>query len=478
MELRGKCKGGGNWSSPRKTANQWHRPTRFSRAKIRESNPVHLDGRRGELDTSRKLLSFPDRWQASELSPATILAAEGSLASSHLASDSVMAAIIRVLRFTSTDHVPSLEDTLPLFLQHAAAIAHKYHTITELKKQNLNEEKILIHIYFSENYPYKYNEEIQAVRFGGARQQITLHTGVHYLLPNDNVSARVFCSLFKNNRHDTMEMGAHLKQIFEWLKIQDLNIQRIRILIFSWHDSESGHVKGAYNGVQGNLKITADKPVAEGKDIVELNAVNCKRSPSHMVDNLQRIILQQGMFPHYDVGDHVLIRWAKAVYPGEIISVFEQGALAKNQILEMANNNDEQLYAWEDVLQKSKAPKLIERGFYSVKEIDDHNPHHHPSLIFHRRFVCQSIYIPNPVTMALPKAVENVLEAEVEGRPSKLKSGADVTRRPLQSPRPPLGGRNAAFSQCNSGHRRSHQAPATWSRTLPPVAANGQTSSA
>ncbi|KAJ8885261.1 hypothetical protein PR048_011458 [Dryococelus australis] len=97
-----------------------------------------------------------------------------------------------------------LEETMPSFLQHAAMIVHQYQTITELKN-NLTEES---------------NKEIQAVHFGGARQQITLHTGVLHLRRKGNVSAQDFCSLSNNSRHDIMVVWAHLKPICKWLKNQ------------------------------------------------------------------------------------------------------------------------------------------------------------------------------------------------------------------------------------------------------------------
>lgn len=122
-----------------------------------------------------------------------------------------------------------LEETLPLFFKHVATISHQYQTISELKK-NLTDNEVLIHIDFSENYCCKYNEEIQAVHFGGARQQVTLHTGVLYLRENDTVKPKAFCSLSDNNRYDSMAVWAHLVPVFKWLKNLNLNIHRIHIL--------------------------------------------------------------------------------------------------------------------------------------------------------------------------------------------------------------------------------------------------------
>ncbi|KAI8442439.1 hypothetical protein MSG28_005952 [Choristoneura fumiferana] len=210
--------------------------------------------------------------------------------------------------------VQQLEETMPLVFKHVATITHQYQMVADLKRK-LTQNEVLIHIDFSENYCCKYNEEIQAVHFGGARQQVTLHTGVLYLRDNDGVRPRTFCSLSNNNRHDTMAVWAHLVPVFEWLKIQNLKINRIHMLsdspvnqyknkfmfhivyrhindlfpgttFFSWHYSEPGHGKGAPDGVGGTLKRTADKAVAEGRDIVNLNTLKeilSARCPSIML---------------------------------------------------------------------------------------------------------------------------------------------------------------------------------------------------
>ncbi|KAG5880778.1 hypothetical protein JTB14_015287 [Gonioctena quinquepunctata] len=157
--------------------------------------------------------------------------------------------------------------------------------------------------YTRENYCCKYWEEIQAVHFGGGRQQVTLHTGVFYLKnPDDTVKAQSFCTLSDNNRHDSIAVWAHLKPIFDWLENQRPNIHAVHILSdspvnqyrnkfvfhivshhlkyflpdinnFTWNYSEPGHGKGAPDGVGGTLKRSADQAVAEGKDVTDLNVL-------------------------------------------------------------------------------------------------------------------------------------------------------------------------------------------------------------
>ena len=62
------------------------------------------------------------------------------------------------------------------FLQHEMYIYHQF-KVHKILKENLKEDEALIYIDFSENYNCKYNTEIQAIHFGGSREQICLHTG-------------------------------------------------------------------------------------------------------------------------------------------------------------------------------------------------------------------------------------------------------------------------------------------------------------
>lgn len=78
----------------------------------------------------------------------------------------------------------------------------------------------------------------------------------------------------------------------------------------------------------------------------------------------------------YKVGDHVLITWNNEVYPGKILSLSDDGALVRcmkkgSKCWKWPTVKDEELYAWADVLQIIKPPKLLSRGCYFVKEVDE-----------------------------------------------------------------------------------------------------------
>ncbi|KAH9644796.1 hypothetical protein HF086_007884 [Spodoptera exigua] len=70
-----------------------------------------------------------------------------------------------------------LENMLPKFLSHTSNIVNQYATVKCLK-ESLTTNEALVHMDFSENYSYKYSEEVQSMHFGGSRGQVSLHTAV------------------------------------------------------------------------------------------------------------------------------------------------------------------------------------------------------------------------------------------------------------------------------------------------------------
>lgn len=76
----------------------------------------------------------------------------------------------------------------------------------------------------------------------------------------------------------------------------------------------------------------------------------------------------------YSTGDYVLVKWETKVYPGEIMSVFDDGAMVRcmkegRKGWKWPVMKDEELYYRDSILQQIDAPKLLSRGIYSVKEI-------------------------------------------------------------------------------------------------------------
>lgn len=63
--------------------------------------------------------------------------------------------------------------------KHVYGISKNLKAKRELK-DNLKETKIMIQIDFAENYMTKYGKEIQSIRFGASKGQLSIHTGVLY----------------------------------------------------------------------------------------------------------------------------------------------------------------------------------------------------------------------------------------------------------------------------------------------------------
>ncbi|KAG8328972.1 hypothetical protein J6590_108690 [Homalodisca vitripennis] len=202
--------------------------------------------------------------------------------------------------FTCTigDLVEEIEKNIITYMFHCGRIKGQYKAVSD-KKENLQQDEIIIHIDFSENYNGKFSEEIQSVHFGGSRSQITLHTGVLYVKDQKPIS---FCTVSESKEHGSAAIWAHLKPVLHYIQAQFPQVKKIHFLsdspsgqyrnktmfhltqiflpkIFvglescSWNFSEAGHGKGAPDGVGGFIKRTADKCIAQGSDIMNITAL-------------------------------------------------------------------------------------------------------------------------------------------------------------------------------------------------------------
>lgn len=174
--------------------------------------------------------------------------------------------------------------------RHIYNIQNQY---TEMKtlREKLLETEVLMHIDFSENYNCKYQAEVQSVHFGASQRQVTIHTGVLYS-GNDVIP---FATVSDSFNHGPGAIWAHLDPILRFIKTQkDVKVvhflsdgpttqyrnrknlyllcTRVFDMGFSkatWNFLESGHGKGAADGVGAVIKRAADKSVeTRGKDII------------------------------------------------------------------------------------------------------------------------------------------------------------------------------------------------------------------
>lgn len=168
----------------------------------------------------------------------------------------------------------------------------------------MEENEVIVHIDFSENYACKYESEIQSFHFGGSRQQISLHTtAVQFKESNTGpLRTKSFCTFSKNLSHDPVAIVAHLQPVFEYLNKMKPNLKAIHFLsdspsnqyrnklmfyLFShninksfskleystWNYYEAGHGKGAPDGIGGTVKRTADRLVLQGNDVQDFDSM-------------------------------------------------------------------------------------------------------------------------------------------------------------------------------------------------------------
>jgi len=194
----------------------------------------------------------------------------------------------------------------------------------EIKLQ-LAANEIMILVDFSENYGCKYSEEVQSAHFGASKGQVTLHTGVLYLNGLNTVECQQgygkqkqkcisFCSMSDSLRHDAAAVWAHLLPLLHLVKKQYVQVDTVHFQsdgpttqyrnknnfylfthfarqfgwkLATWNLSETGHGKGAADGIGGVVKRTADQCVAHGSDITSVDM---------LIENLKAASLKVHIF--------------------------------------------------------------------------------------------------------------------------------------------------------------------------------------
>lgn len=173
---------------------------------------------------------------------------------------------------------------------------HQSAKMRELKEK-LQENDLVLHVDFSENYGCKLNTEIQSFHFGGNRNQVTIHTVVAYT----KTAIQSFATISKSLRHDERAVWAHLQPVIEDLQMQhDTQFESLHLIsdgpvtqyrnkancflmstlpftwgfqCLTWNYSERGHGKGAPDGVGACVKRMADQAVQRGADLQTAEAL-------------------------------------------------------------------------------------------------------------------------------------------------------------------------------------------------------------
>lgn len=182
--------------------------------------------------------------------------------------------------------------------RHLYNIEHQFLAIHKMKR-NIKSDEAALHIDFAENYVCKLSSEVQSMHFGASKGQVTMHNGVLYL--QDRKFA--FSTLSPSTRHDPVAIWAYLSPVIDWVLALVPNLRVLRFIsdspatqyrckknfhffcnqlfevcpptfqLGSWDYSEAGHGKGAADGVGALLKRTADRFVAQGRDLPDAAAV-------------------------------------------------------------------------------------------------------------------------------------------------------------------------------------------------------------
>jgi hypothetical protein len=184
--------------------------------------------------------------------------------------------------------------------RHLLIQDHQAKSLRTLKPQ-LDANSCLFLIHFSENDACKYHREAQSMHFGAARDSATIHDGVLYTVDptsEGKLRAQSFATISNSTRHDAVAVWTYLKPVISWALQEHQNIQRIHFksdgpvtqnkgkenfYLFStflhdhfpelqpegssWLFSAAGHGKNAADGIGATCKQTADRLVAQGKDI-------------------------------------------------------------------------------------------------------------------------------------------------------------------------------------------------------------------
>nr|CAI5855557.1 unnamed protein product [Callosobruchus analis] len=203
----------------------------------------------------------------------------------------------RLLRKTKPKRNPDLTPVTKInLLLGASAIEHS--KVEEVKKTLFGE---VVQQQLANTYQQlKSEQKKQAFHFGGARQQITLHTVVVYTKYESETVPESYCTLSESLNHGPAAIWAHLRPILTNYTQNGINTIHFlsdspatqyrnkemfcfitnhfkkhfpEVKELSWNYHEAGHGKGAPDGIGGVCKRTADRVVSQGKDIFNLETL-------------------------------------------------------------------------------------------------------------------------------------------------------------------------------------------------------------
>jgi hypothetical protein len=106
---------------------------------------------------------------------------------------------------------------------------HQYKVLT-LLKNDPSEDKLVLHIDFSEKYVCKLHTETQFFHFRGSRRQVILYTEIIYYNRKPDEIKQGFCTISSSVRHDPCATWPHLKPIFNLIVMLNSSVKQIYII--------------------------------------------------------------------------------------------------------------------------------------------------------------------------------------------------------------------------------------------------------
>lgn len=94
-----------------------------------------------------------------------------------------------------------------------------------MRKNSLSANEVMIHIDSSENWVCGYGSEIQSVRYGASKKQITLQTGMIFL----NKTPESLYTVSDSLPHGPDAIWAHVQPILTDIKLTNPDVSKIQI---------------------------------------------------------------------------------------------------------------------------------------------------------------------------------------------------------------------------------------------------------
>jgi len=197
---------------------------------------------------------------------------------------------------TVSDLAKAYNKIMPNLSKHTFNIKHQFQ-ITKMKKESLQDNELLLHIDFAENWCCKSLTEVQACHFGGSHNQVSLHTGVAY---GGSFGKSSFCSVSDNTDHGPVAIWHHLMPVLVDFKREFPQLVKLHFMSDGpvtqyrgrgnvhllanvpydlgfeevyWNYSEASHGKGAPDGVGAGIKRLCDRLVLSGRELTDAASI-------------------------------------------------------------------------------------------------------------------------------------------------------------------------------------------------------------